>query len=610
MKTPPGRSLAATCGDGTVETPEQCDDSNTISGDGCSSTCTLEAGYQWDGTEVQDICGDGLVVTRKKDYIEYCDDGNTINGDGCDSTCTKEIGYVCYGGAFDSVDSCEELCGDGIRLNGFLGNTSENYCDDGNNLSGDGCSEQCQVESGFECSGGSISSSDICTKICQVENCVQCKEDDENKCIVCENGSSMQDDLTCLKSNVTVEVKQMGQTTTAAAGAAASVAVGISALSFSSPMAIWILANQFQLFSLFLLTNANLPTDIKEYIKGNSMFSFTMEFLPFSDSVKKNGLISKFDKEQKHESLQTIGLESQSVIVNNTGFVITLILLLIVHAMISCLPRKEEEDDEQSSKAKFNKLIKKAYQIFTLGVYIRFILEAFQYLLFSCMSEIKLFNFSRTFRIISTSVAFGVLILTILFFVICIRQALQEPEVIVIVDSQRSKLDEFNAGLKKKRYVRVYSPMLLFRRYFFVIWLVFCLELSQLLIVSGMVVFQAIFVLVLLVLRPFEDKVNNIIELLNEFIFTVLLIILCQINTEKAWTGEITSLFLWTMLMNTILITFILVVSLILQLKRKCANSKEDSSPGGSNKVMNVPDISVRNISIDLTLFWPIFNNI
>lgn len=32
-----------TCGNGTLETPEQCDDGNKTAGDGCSATCTLEA---------------------------------------------------------------------------------------------------------------------------------------------------------------------------------------------------------------------------------------------------------------------------------------------------------------------------------------------------------------------------------------------------------------------------------------------------------------------------------------------------------------------------------------------------------------------------------------
>jgi cysteine-rich repeat protein len=30
------------CGNGIVNSNEECDDNNTISGDGCSSNCTLE----------------------------------------------------------------------------------------------------------------------------------------------------------------------------------------------------------------------------------------------------------------------------------------------------------------------------------------------------------------------------------------------------------------------------------------------------------------------------------------------------------------------------------------------------------------------------------------
>jgi cysteine-rich repeat protein len=63
------------CGDGLQEGGEQCDDGNTRSGDGCSSTCTLE-------TEPQ-LCGNGV-----RDIDEACDDGNTANGDGCESNCT------------------------------------------------------------------------------------------------------------------------------------------------------------------------------------------------------------------------------------------------------------------------------------------------------------------------------------------------------------------------------------------------------------------------------------------------------------------------------------------------------------------------------------------
>jgi cysteine-rich repeat protein len=94
-----------TCGNGTVEPGEQCDDGNTAAGDGCSPTCRLEG------------CGNGIV-----DPGEQCDDGNTVPGDGCSATCQRE-----------------PRCGDGVVDSG-------EQCDDGNTVSGDGCSATCRRE--------------------------------------------------------------------------------------------------------------------------------------------------------------------------------------------------------------------------------------------------------------------------------------------------------------------------------------------------------------------------------------------------------------------------------------------------------------------------------
>ena len=67
------------CGDGYIDSPEQCDDSNTIETDGCSSTCL------WNGL----ICPDG-IPNISPTSTEECDDGNATDGDGCSSMCKNE----------------------------------------------------------------------------------------------------------------------------------------------------------------------------------------------------------------------------------------------------------------------------------------------------------------------------------------------------------------------------------------------------------------------------------------------------------------------------------------------------------------------------------------
>ncbi len=79
--------VAPACGNGFVESGEECDDGNTDDGDGCSSTCEIES--------TGPVCGNGIVETG-----EECDDGNLINGDGCSATCLDEVNVDC-GNWFD-----------------------------------------------------------------------------------------------------------------------------------------------------------------------------------------------------------------------------------------------------------------------------------------------------------------------------------------------------------------------------------------------------------------------------------------------------------------------------------------------------------------------------
>jgi cysteine-rich repeat protein len=97
-----------------------------------------------------ETCGDGLHAGGLD-----CDDGNTSSGDGCSSTCTVEVGYNCTGGTITTPDTCVEICGDGLNFGHY-------NCDDKNNVNGDGCDEYCNVESGWFCEGGTSSNRYYC----------------------------------------------------------------------------------------------------------------------------------------------------------------------------------------------------------------------------------------------------------------------------------------------------------------------------------------------------------------------------------------------------------------------------------------------------------------
>jgi cysteine-rich repeat protein len=158
------------CGNGTVEGAEACDDGNSSNNDACMNNCQQARcgdGYVWTGQEDCDdgnsanndacltdctaaSCGDGYVWAGQED----CDDGNSSNNDACLMDCTEAScgdGYVwagqedCDDGNSLDTDGCLAgctlaRCGDGVVWAG------QEDCDDGNTVAGDGCSPSCAAE--------------------------------------------------------------------------------------------------------------------------------------------------------------------------------------------------------------------------------------------------------------------------------------------------------------------------------------------------------------------------------------------------------------------------------------------------------------------------------
>ena len=159
------------CGNGEIDPPEECDDSNLVEGDGCDSTCLFTGcGSQvvtgdeecddgnLDETDdcvscVHAFCGDGFVRSAS----EQCDDADADSGDDCLDICTLAR---CGDGVVQAgVESCDDgttsgnndgclsvctvsACGDGYLQIG------EEECDDGNAEDGDGCTGECMLDPG------------------------------------------------------------------------------------------------------------------------------------------------------------------------------------------------------------------------------------------------------------------------------------------------------------------------------------------------------------------------------------------------------------------------------------------------------------------------------
>jgi len=82
------------CGNGIIETGEQCDDNNTANSDGCSSTCQIETGYSCVGEPSS--CINEIIIFMSSSTSN----GNLGGISGADTTCNNLASSANLGGTF------------------------------------------------------------------------------------------------------------------------------------------------------------------------------------------------------------------------------------------------------------------------------------------------------------------------------------------------------------------------------------------------------------------------------------------------------------------------------------------------------------------------------
>jgi cysteine-rich repeat protein len=169
------------CGDGIVQSGEECDDGNQVNDDACSNTCQIVGPTPTPTPTPLPLCGNGV-----------CDPGS---GETCDGP------VRCSGGGIFNSDSCRvdcTYCGDGIVQPG-------EECDDGNDIDDDACSNQCRIVSvncgnnicdpgetcdgPAQCSGGGVFTPTSCRA-----NCSYCGDGIVQPGEQCDDGNQVDDD--------------------------------------------------------------------------------------------------------------------------------------------------------------------------------------------------------------------------------------------------------------------------------------------------------------------------------------------------------------------------------------------------------------------------------
>ena len=199
----------------------------------------------------------------------------------------------------------------------------------------------------------------------------------------------------------------------------------------------------------------------------------------------------------------------------------------------------------------------KIYQFFAFSFYIRILLETNQFLMLSSFSELYEFNTSSTSNIISLLSAFAGAFICIWLILLSLINYVLNRNVENI--ETYNALKEFFSGIKHGNYSKLYSTLLLMRRMVFASILIFGQSFSNIGLICPMIIIQFAYLLNLVIVRPYKLAKDNIIEIVNELFYFLLIFILSYFNSKDRWSSIIENAYLIIILGNSVTIILIMI---------------------------------------------------
>ena len=347
-----------------------------------------------------------------------------------------------------------------------------------------------------------------------------------------------------------------------------------SVINLLSGSSIWSLINQVQLFFLLLLTRAYIPDDVKLVITGLKFAINPSSYFSFSSISAYNSALNNFNFELSNNSLSYVGVNSDSSVYNITPFIITMLAMLAVHLVVlvfNKLLAKCRTDWRWGWLIKFMKWVtEKLSNFLTFCFYIRVVLEMNQFLLICSVYEVYSFNASQLFRVISLGFAmliFATWIVTSAF-VFYLSASLYTVD-----ESKHNKLGEFFNGLKMQRRFKLHAFILMLRRIVFVTLLLTCNSVASRLLIGVLAFLQLIYLAYVCFMRPFWQIKDNLIEIVNEIYFLLLLSALIYLNEESYWSSSATLIYMWSISSNTMVVFLITISKLFCKIYSRLSNN-------------------------------------
>ena len=314
------------------------------------------------------------------------------------------------------------------------------------------------------------------------------------------------------------------------------IAVGIviltSIINQVSPSGLWIMINGYQALMLLLLTGAYFPKTLTDYLSGLNFTLFSFNFVPVLNPSYGKEAKSWIDYDVDNDYLETIGLNSDSTLINNFNTLLIFILIISIHLAFGVLYRCLFP--KLNGHPKLIKIANWVFKLLTLNIYIRIMVESNQFWLITSIYEINLAQIYSANRLVSLIIAWCFLSVWLKFLIVVIlktRSSMKQETQLF-----KETFSELFEGIKDNKLSKLFTAVQMIRK---VLAVAFLMSLSQLNIyvkISTFLMLNFINLLYVVFSRPMMIVKENFITILNEVLLIVLTCLLYLWNTQTDWS--------------------------------------------------------------------------
>ncbi|CAI2381221.1 unnamed protein product [Moneuplotes crassus] len=411
---------------------------------------------------------------------------------------------------------------------------------------------------------------------CNILNCELCQLGSTDLCETCNEGYKQSDgQKSCSKITL-----MAGATEAAAVMVTSSVvlASASSVLSLSSVNSIFSIMNSLQLAVLLPLITDYFSTKVLDFLSGMGFTMMSFDFIKFKDLPLIKEISEWVSYPQSDEYLNSLGMRSGSSVVNYLSLMAVLIFLGVIHFGIFFCSRCVKN----SKNKRCRKFTKKLFLFFTFNIYIRIFIQAFSFTSLSIFSEIYTLNLGT----LVTKISFGLCIIfalctSVLFILSFYMYVMSFPQ----VDPKKywPCIEYFN-GIKPSKFSKLYSSLFMLLRLMLSSLLILCRDIPASYKATYFYLLNIAYGVYLIVVRPFENPQDSVIEIINQTLFCCLSVPLSWLNTKEAWTPFYESYYITIFMISPAICSLICLIFLVKSIicyiyKRKCNKKKESIVP-------------------------------